>query len=100
MHHLMENLMTGDLLKVFLRGDDDIRREVTEEILGKPYEPATSEVRVEVADGVVRMDGYMERQSDLDTVVALVRAVDGVVAVDSRVTCGIHDAGLPWREAR
>lgn len=89
----------GDLLKVFLREDDGIRREATEEILGKPDEPATSEVRMEAIDGIVRLDGYMERQSDLDTVVALVRAVDGVVAVDSRVNCGIHAAGPPWRQA-
>ncbi len=90
----------GDLLRVFLRTDDDIRREVVEEVLGQPHVPEAAEIQVGVAGGVVRLDGSVERHSDLEQVVDLVRAVDGVVGVESRLTCRVRDGAAPLRLVR
>ena len=50
------------------------------------------EVTVGVDGGVVRLEGRARTQHDLDTLVELVRSVDGVVAVDSQVAVMGGDA--------
>jgi CBS-domain-containing membrane protein len=81
----------GDVLRVFLRPDEEICREITEQILGRPYVADTVEVRVQVEGGVVRLEGHARRPGGLETLVELVEA-DGVVAVDSQVTYLVPDA--------
>jgi CBS domain-containing protein len=89
----------GDLLRVFLRSDDEIDREISEEILGRPYVAGNVEVAVQVGGGVVRLEGYARTQHDLDTLIELVRGVDGVVTVDSQVACLASDASVaPLRQ--
>jgi osmotically-inducible protein OsmY len=75
----------GDLLRVFLRPDDEIDREISEQILGRPYVAGNVEVAVRVDGGVVRLEGHARTQHDLDLLVELVKGVDGVVTVDSQV---------------
>jgi osmotically-inducible protein OsmY len=85
---------------VFLRSDDEIDREISEEILGRPYVAGNVEVAVQVDGGVVRLEGYARTRHDLDTLIELVQGVDGVVAVDSRVAClagGASVVPLPHR---
>jgi CBS domain-containing protein len=88
----------GDLLRVFLRDDEEIEREVTEQVLGRPYVAETVEVGVRVEGGVVRLEGHARRRRDLEALVDLVREVDGVVAVDSQVSCMVPEPGaVPLR---
>lgn len=72
-----------DLLRVFLRSDDDIaaqiRRDVFERGLWVTVTPAT--VTIEVHDGVVTLSGQVERKSMVPAAVAMARQVDGVVDV-------------------
>ncbi|MFK4145377.1 CBS domain-containing protein [Streptomyces sp. NPDC004065] len=70
-----------DLLRVFLRTDEDIRREVTGTVvtgeLGLP--PGT--VTVSVQDGVVTLRGRVELRSDVAVALHLTWRVEGVIGV-------------------
>jgi CBS domain-containing protein len=90
----------GDLLRVFLRPDEEIEREVTEVVLGRPFVAGRVEVAVRVDGGVVRLEGHARTRRDLETLIDLVQEVDGVVAVDGQVACMIPEPGaapLPLR---
>lgn len=71
----------GDMLRVFLRTDEEIREATLREIV--PYAIWTDphEIDVSVRDGVVTLSGRVERKSYLPIVVSLVWGVDGVVDV-------------------
>lgn len=77
-----------DLLKVFLRPDEDIRREVLDDVIHRTLSlmPEEADVRADVTDGVVRLEGWLERKSLLDILVGLVLGIEGVVNVDNRLT--------------
>lgn len=81
----------ADLLKVFLRSDEEIQEEVTDRILYRTLwlEPGT--VRAKVRDGIVHLEGTIEQRSMIPVVVALVQGVDGVVGVDNRLEYLVDD---------
>jgi CBS domain-containing protein len=81
----------ADLLKVFLRGDDEIAREVRQEVLLRALWVNPDTVVVEVRDGVVTLIGQLERRSLIPMAVSLVRGLDGVVDVVDRLTFEVDD---------
>ncbi|WP_432169465.1 CBS domain-containing protein [Streptomyces sp. 1222.5] len=76
----------GDLLKVFLRPDnelaDEIRRDILDVLFPAPIEP----VHVVVTDGVVVLTGRVEDASRVPLATRLVRGVEGVVGVECHLT--------------
>ncbi|MFB9460682.1 CBS domain-containing protein [Streptomyces antimycoticus] len=70
-----------DLLRVFLRTDDDIRHQVTEEVLVGGLELPPEAVLVSVRDGVVTLDGSVELRSQVPEAIHSVWRLDGVVGV-------------------
>src|SRR5262245_66076897 len=80
-----------DLVKVFLRSDDDIREEVETDVLEQSLSIQPSAVRVTVVDGVVTLDGTVDRKSLVPVAVRLTRAVDGVVDVVERLDYSFDD---------
>ncbi|ETK37085.1 CBS domain-containing protein [Microbispora sp. ATCC PTA-5024] len=70
-----------DLLKVFVRPDADIAREVREEILERSLWVETSGVEVVVSGGVVTLRGRMTRRSEARIAVRMTQRVNGVVDV-------------------
>lgn len=70
-----------DLLKVFLRGDEEIAEEVRREVVAYLFPEPGSAVRVEALDGVVRLGGRIRDKSLVPVAARLVRAVEGVVDV-------------------
>ncbi|MEO3799798.1 CBS domain-containing protein [Nonomuraea sp. B1E8] len=62
-----------DLIKVFLRADSDIERQVREAV--------GDDVDITVADGVVTLAGTLDEHSHAIKAVGLVENLDGVVAV-------------------
>jgi len=72
----------ADLLKVFLRDDEEIAEEVRREVVSYLFPGPASAVRVEVRDGVVRMGGRVRDTSLVPVAARLVRAVEGVVDVE------------------
>ncbi|MEV0397301.1 CBS domain-containing protein [Polymorphospora rubra] len=73
----------GDLLRVHLRPDDEIRAEVVAEVLHRIL--AVRDVRVEVRDGVVTLDGPVRRRTTAAYAVRLAGQVSGVVRVVDRL---------------
>ncbi len=82
-----------DLLRVYLRSADEIRAEIVDEVLGSfPTNPAL--VNVTVADGVVTLDGEVERKSMIPLAARMAYGVDGVVGVVDRLSFAIDDTNL------
>lgn len=71
----------GDLLKVHLRPDADIRRDVVEEVLRRVLAVEEGAVQVSVTDGVVRLVGQLDRHSSVEIAGRLAAQVSGVVEV-------------------
>ncbi|MCN9242222.1 CBS domain-containing protein [Streptomyces sp. RY43-2] len=71
-----------DLLKVFLRDDEDIAEEIRYDIVASLVPAPLEPVRVEVRDGVVKLTGRVRDTSLVPVVTRLVRGVEGVVDVD------------------
>ncbi len=70
-----------DLLRVFLRDDEDIARQVRREIVSYLFPHPPSAVRVVVRDGVVTLTGSIPDRSLVPAAARLARAVEGVVDV-------------------
>jgi len=84
-----------DLLRVFLRPDVAIKAEISRDILSRYLGTNPALVQVDVTDGVVRMTGELERKSMLAAALRAVRAVDGVIDVESQLGYAIDDISLP-----
>ncbi len=74
-----------DLLKVFLRPDEELRKEIVEWIEGQLCQPPYT-VTVNVRDGIVTLAGQLERESLVPIVVEFARSVDGVVGIVDRLS--------------
>ncbi|MCX4555587.1 CBS domain-containing protein [Streptomyces sp. GTA36] len=72
----------ADLLKVFLRDDEEIAEEVRREVVAYLFPTPASTVRVEVRDGIVKLGGHVRDTSLVPVAARLVRAVEGVVDVE------------------
>jgi CBS-domain-containing membrane protein len=83
-----------DLLQVFLRPDAEIRKEVIEEVLVRALWLAPRSVDVSVTEGVVTLDGHMERKSETGIAVSMTRQIDGVVDVVDQLNYRLDDARL------
>jgi CBS-domain-containing membrane protein len=75
----------ADLLKVFLRSDDQIAREVRQDVLRRALWVDPDTIDVEVGDGVVTLTGQLERRSLIPITVSLVHGLAGVVDVVDRL---------------
>jgi CBS domain-containing protein len=71
----------GDLLKVFLRPDEEIAAEVRREVISYLFGDAAPRFEVRVADGVVTVAGRLSDTTLVPVAARLVRAVEGVVDV-------------------
>ncbi|MFG2907797.1 CBS domain-containing protein [Kitasatospora sp. NPDC048286] len=78
----------GDLLRVFLREDAVIRREIVEEVLGRIDGVSPAEIGVEVNQGRVVLSGTVPEPHLVPIVLNLCRSVDGVVSVTDRLGAG------------
>ncbi|MFI2035148.1 CBS domain-containing protein [Streptomyces bottropensis] len=80
-----------DLLRVFLRTDEDIRRQVTDEILVAAPGLPPDAVVVSVRDGLVTLEGCLEHRTDIAHAVRSAWQADGVVGVFSSLTFRLDD---------
>ncbi|MGW8378333.1 CBS domain-containing protein [Streptomyces sp. ODS28] len=75
----------SDLLKVFLRGDDELAHEVQEH-LHLLFPGTLDPLGITVAEGVVTVTGAVRDASFIPLAERLIRGIEGVVAVDCRLT--------------
>lgn len=76
----------ADLLKVFLRGDEEIPEEVRREVVSYLFPPPSSALRVDVREGVVKLVGRIRDTALVPVAARLVRAVERVVDVEFELT--------------
>ena len=82
----------ADLVKVFLRTDQDIKDEITNQVFAKILLVEPHEYDVNVSDGVVTLTGQLDRRSSVEIAERLTRAVDGVVDVINKLAFRFDDS--------
>ncbi|MEU2159197.1 CBS domain-containing protein [Streptomyces sp. NPDC019396] len=75
-----------DLLQVFLRPDAEIRKEIVDDLFARTLWLPPGKLTVRVAQGVVTLEGQLERLSDILVAVRLAQQADGVVGVIDRLS--------------
>jgi len=87
----------ADLLKVFIRSDEAIWREIMDDVIVGGFMMDPSRFFIDVVDGVVVLQGRAERRSLIPFLVRAVHRVEGVVGVEDRLSFDVddHELGLP-----
>lgn len=81
----------GDLLRVFLRSDMDIRDEVVDEVFTRGLYVDPTTVTATVSEGVVTLRGQLERRSLVRFAGEMTEKVRGVVSVRNHLTYRTED---------
>jgi CBS domain-containing protein len=85
----------SDLLKPFLRPDEEIAGEVVEALSRPGSLIGSRDLRVQVREGVVSLRGIVEQRSMLPVVKSTVLRIDGVVAVENGMGYDVDDTSWP-----
>jgi CBS domain-containing protein len=81
----------SDLLKVFNRPDEAIRREIIEEVIVGQFMMDPDRFFIQVHEGVAVLEGRVEQRSLLPWLVRAVHGLEGVVQVEDRLTYDLDD---------
>jgi CBS domain-containing protein len=84
--HLVGIIGRADLLAVFDRSDEDIRREIRDQVIQRDLRTDPATFTVLVKDGIVTLEGIAETSEFGDDLVQRIRHVQGVVAVRDRLS--------------
>jgi len=85
----------SDVLRVYLRADADIERDVEWQVLRHALALEPEEASARVADGVATLTGTTDRRSTAELAIRLTRAVDGVVRVVNDLRWSVDDTADP-----
>ena len=89
--HLLGIISRRDLLRPYLRRDEEIRADVRT-LLGDQFGFVPEYWTVDVRDGVVTLRGELPGRDDALAVRAVVGRIDGVVAVEAEYTYAVEGA--------
>ena len=81
----------GDLLRIFLRPDAEIREDIRSDVLGDTLELAENAFKVSVDGGVATLAGNLELASTAAAAIRLAATVPGVVHAVDRLTWSNDD---------
>jgi CBS-domain-containing membrane protein len=81
----------GDLLRVFLRPDTQIREDVVEGLIVRTLWMDPNNIVVQVGNGVVELSGEVDRKSDIRVLCNMIAALDGVVGVAEHLSYRFDD---------
>ena len=84
--HLVGIIGRADLLAVFDRSDEDIRREILDQVIRRDLRTDPATFSAVVKDGIVTLEGVAETVEFGGDLVQRVRHVQGVVAVRDRLS--------------
>jgi CBS domain-containing protein len=97
---LLGMVSRADLLKVFTRPDEAIRSEIINDVIVGDLMMNPSRFFIDVDDGVVVLQGRVERRSVIPYLVRAVHHVEGVVRVENRLSFDVDDydpaMAYPW----
>lgn len=83
-------LTRADVIRSFLRSDEDIREEIEREVLASRVLADTDAVEVDVLDGVVTLKGSVARASTARLIGVHVDRLHGVVRLNNELTHGVE----------
>ncbi|MEV6290749.1 CBS domain-containing protein [Streptomyces sp. NPDC051896] len=86
-----------DLLRAFLRTDEEIRRQVIDEVLPGTLGLPSGAVAVSVREGMVVLEGCLPDRGDVASLVRSTWRVDGVVGVLNHLRFAADDGRSPGR---
>jgi CBS domain-containing protein len=81
----------ADLVRAFMRNDDEIEREITDDVIVQALCLPADGLYVEVNGGNVHLEGVVAARSDALLLERLVGRVPGVVSLESSVTWNTDD---------
>jgi CBS domain-containing protein len=81
----------ADLVRAFHRPDEEIEREISDDVLLSTLWIDPKRVSISVADGEVSLAGEVETRTQAELVEAYIRRVPGVVDVHSELTWTVDD---------
>jgi CBS domain-containing protein len=76
----------SDLLRPYLRADEEIRQEITAGVLLRTMWMDPRDFTVTVGQGIVTIHGEVERRSSIPILIGIIRSVPGVVDIVERVS--------------
>jgi CBS domain-containing protein len=89
----------ADLVRAFTRGDEEIEREIREDVIERTMWIDTGKIEVVVQRGHALLTGGLQTRSDVELLGRLVGRVPGVVAVESRVAWNVDDTTRKGRRS-
>jgi len=81
----------ADLVRAFTREDEEIEREIRDEVILKTLWVNPTRVKVQVEEGCVTLEGRVDNEGVAEQIVYFVQRVPGVVSIEPRLT---------WRRTR
>ncbi|MCS7005999.1 MAG: CBS domain-containing protein [Thermoleophilia bacterium] len=90
----------ADLVRAFLRSDEEIERELREEVVGRKLWIDPSELEISVENGEVALRGKVESRADAELLEYFATRVPGVVAVRSTLRWEVDEPKLPQSDPR
>ena len=75
----------ADLVRAFVRSDEEIGKEIEEDVIRRTLWIAPESIEVTVERGEVRLTGEVETKADAELIPAFVQRVPGVVSVLSKL---------------
>jgi CBS domain-containing protein len=84
----------ADLLRVYLLPDEHLRRDA-EHLVHGTLAMGAAAVAVTVQEGVITLEGEVPTHSEADLLVRLLGRLDGVVAMEARLTGRVDDHAAP-----
>ncbi len=76
----------ADLVRAFVRTDDEIAREIREDVVLHSLWIEPDQINLSVENGAVTLAGRVDTKADAELLPAFVRRVPGVVSVESSLT--------------
>ncbi|RSM85215.1 CBS domain-containing protein [Kibdelosporangium aridum] len=80
-----------DLLKVFLRSDEEIRADIEHEVFQRVLWADLTAITIAVNRGVATLTGHLDRRSEVELAGRLTTTIPGVVEVRNRLDCAWND---------
>jgi CBS domain-containing protein len=84
-------LARRDLVRLYLRDDDELREDIRQVVFRKVLWIDPDTVDVAVDEGQVTLSGELDRRSEVDLAIRLTRVLPGVVDVRSELGYGFDD---------
>ena len=84
--HLIGIISRADVLAVYSRPDEEIRKEITDEVILNEFPTDLPRFTVTVRDGIVTLEGHPETARLGRDIVSQARHVQGVIAVRDRLS--------------